>query len=155
LQVRLSKIISGGQTGADEAALMISKKSGIKTGGFIPKGFRTEAGNKPSLKKFGLTEISSRSYSVRTKLNIDNSSGTVIFTKTGKRGAIKGKGTKLTFDYSLEKKKPVIINPTAGELKKFIRKNKIKILNIAGDRNSVNPEIGRTVRKILKEFFAE
>jgi hypothetical protein len=153
LQVRLNKIISGGQTGADQAALRVAKKASIETGGFIPKGFRTESGNKPSLKKFGLIETTSRSYSERTKLNIIYSDGTVIFSKLNSNGSIRGKGTKLTFEFSQEKKKPVIINPTADELKKFLRKNKIKILNVAGDRKSMNPGIEKAVRKVLKEVF--
>jgi hypothetical protein len=74
----IKKIISGGQTGTDEAALFVAKKLGIETGGFAPLGYRTTAGSHMALKYvYGLVETEKTNYQHRTKLNVMNSDGTL------------------------------------------------------------------------------
>ena len=64
----LIKIISGGQTGADQAALDAAIALGIPHGGWIPKGRLTEAGPLPE--KYNLAEMPTKDYLKRTKHNV-------------------------------------------------------------------------------------
>ena len=73
------KIISGGQTGADRAALDIALKYNIPHGGWIPKGRKTEDGLLPS--KYNLQEMPTSSYPKRTEQNVKDSDGTLIFSR--------------------------------------------------------------------------
>jgi Circularly permutated YpsA SLOG family len=78
--LRLAKIISGGQSGADLGGLWGGKALGIATGGAMPKGFRTEAGPRHNYAAlFGMRATSSSSYRSRTRQNVIESDGTVIF----------------------------------------------------------------------------
>lgn len=74
----LKKIISGGQTDADQAALDIAIKLGIPHGGWIPKGRTTETGTLPE--RFKLKEMSSESYSECIKQNVMDGTGTLIIS---------------------------------------------------------------------------
>jgi hypothetical protein len=132
----IKKIISGGQTGADRAGLDAAKLLNIKTGGYCPKGFLTENGNDITLKSYGLKETESASYEERTERNVLSSDGTVIFCKIDKDGKIIGGGTSFTYQIAIRNKIPVIINPTEKQFIKWINENKIKILNVAGNRES-------------------
>ncbi len=69
----LKKIISGGQTGADVAALDVAIKYGIPHGGAIPKGRLAEAG--PFREKYNLEEMATKSYPKRTEKNVVDSDG--------------------------------------------------------------------------------
>jgi hypothetical protein len=88
-KIVLKKIISGGQTGTDQAALDASIKYSLPHGGWIPKGRMTEDGRLPD--NYKLKEISTSSYSKRTEQNIIDSDGTVIIS----HGNLTG-GSKLT-----------------------------------------------------------
>ena len=72
------KIISGGQTGADRAALEFAIKQGIPHGGWCPKGRRSEDGQIDA--KYQLQETPSSNYLQRTEWNVRDSDGTVIFS---------------------------------------------------------------------------
>ena len=74
----LTKIISGGQTGADRAALDVAIELDIPHGGWIPKGKKTEAGVIPD--KYQLKEMPTASYPKRTEQNVIDSDGTLILT---------------------------------------------------------------------------
>lgn len=142
----VKKIISGGQTGADEAGLYAAKYLlGLETGGMMPGGYRTEKGDRPDFKKeYGLTEHTSRAYPPRTEQNVLNSDGTLIFGKNSG-------GSKLTRtfcrtwgkpDYHVywDKGTPV----TRHQIEKFrewLAENDIQVLNVAGNRESSNPGI--------------
>jgi len=82
----LSKIISGGQTGADQAALDAAIALGILHGGWIPKGRLTEAGPLPD--KYALTEMPTKDYLARTRQNVLDSDGTVIFSHGDRTGGV-------------------------------------------------------------------
>lgn len=77
--LRLHTVISGGQTGADQAGLFVAKEFGFKTGGFAPRGFRTLIGNNPNLLKdeFGLVETTQLNYQNRTAMNVKSSDLTI------------------------------------------------------------------------------
>ena len=72
----IKKIISGGQTGVDQAALDVAIDLGIPHGGWIPKGRKTEDGILPA--KYQLQEMPTSSYPKRTEKNVLNSGGTLI-----------------------------------------------------------------------------
>ena len=74
----VQKIISGGQTGVDRAALDLALEFGIPCGGWCPRGRRAEDG--PINTRYPLTETSSTDYGVKTKRNVKESDGTLILT---------------------------------------------------------------------------
>lgn len=147
----LKKIISGGQTGADRAALDIAIKFNIEHGGWIPMGRITEHGPLPM--KYQMVEMDTTDYRARTKQNIINSHGTVIIS----RGNLSG-GSKLTWTYANVIGKPnCCIDLLKTEefeaaviLKSFIMENKISILNVAGPRLSHHPWIYNDVKTVLE-----
>jgi len=141
----IKRIISGGQTGADRGALEGARKIGLETGGVAPEGFITEEGPDMSLKDFGLTESTSSEYPPRTKQNILDSDGTVIF------GNSKSRGSNLTIRLCKKHEKDFILNPSVEELRIFAAHR--HVLNIAGNRESGNPGIQKRVTDIIVEAF--
>ena len=147
---RPQKIISGGQTGADQGGIWGAAECGIPTGGVMPKGFRTEDGPNPEFARiFGLTEHSSSEYPPRTSVNVQTSDGTVVFGRTHERGS------QLTIRLCEQYGRPYILNPDAERLRAFIIRESIKTLNIAGNRESKNPGIGKHVQQTIMEAFTE
>jgi len=138
----LRKIISGGQTGADQAALDAAIKLGIPHGGWIPKGRLTENGKLPG--KYKLKEMPTKSYPKRTEQNVIDSDGTLIIT----HGKLTG-GSKLTQKVAKKHDRPCIhinldetlVFMAASEINSWIIEHGIKVLNVAGSRASKDPEI--------------
>ena len=95
----IEMIMSGGQTGADRAALDAAIESGVRHGGYVPKGRRAEDGPVPPC--YQLTETNSPNYPTRTELNVVNSDATVIFTFGPPE-----RGSALTIKLAREHKKP-------------------------------------------------
>jgi hypothetical protein len=140
---RLQKIISGGQTGADIAGLKFAKQIGIPTGGSAPQNYLTESGPMPELKtQYGLNEIQG-DYSDRTLQNIKDSDGTVIFAEKMSDGSV------LTIQFCINLNKLFVVNPTHEEFVTWLEENNIKILNVAGNRESVSPGIENRVIEFL------
>jgi hypothetical protein len=123
------KIISGGQTGIDRMALEVARELGIPTGGSAPRDFMTEKGPDLSLATFGLVALLNKEYAARTRKNVLDGDGTVIY------GDLIG-GTRLTLEFCRELEKPHIVNPRAEDLVDFIRTKRIEVLNVAGNRGS-------------------
>ncbi len=151
---QLKKIISGGQTGADRAALDTAIKFNIEYGGWVPKGRKAEDGS-ISL-KYNLQEMNSTDYRERTKQNIIDSHGTVIIS----RGELTG-GSLLTKTFAKVIGRPNchidVFNSEEFEaaviLKQFILENGIQVLNVAGPRMSHDPAIYEDVKIILEAVF--
>jgi len=100
---RLGMIVSGGQCGADLAGLEAAKDLGLDTGGWMPKGFRTENGPAPELaKKYGLCEMPTDSYRERTMANVDLGDATVAFLLVNEPNL--GAGTRKTIGFCLHGK---------------------------------------------------
>jgi predicted Rossmann fold nucleotide-binding protein DprA/Smf involved in DNA uptake len=138
------KIVSGGQTGADRAALDWAIKHGIPHGGWCPKGRRAEDG--PIDAKYQLQETPSPNYPQRTEWNVRDSDGTVVFS-IGER--LSG-GPLKTLEFAIKHRKPHLHLPAskdnaASELKKWMQQNNIRVLNIAGPRASKEPEVAAFV----------
>jgi len=89
----LTRVISGGQTGADQAGLRAARSAGIPTGGTAPKGWETEDGPAPWLAEWGLVECNRPGYPARTEANVRAADATIIF------GDVTGKGTALTVEW--------------------------------------------------------
>ena len=148
----LRKIVSGGQTGVDRAALDIAIELGIPHGGFCPLGRRAEDGIIPS--KYNLIEYESIEYATRTLKNVLSSDGTLIL-----HYGIISHGTALTKKYCIQENKPLKIINILGESKSggynftnWQKENSIQVLNIAGPRKSENGNY-ELIRKILYELF--
>lgn len=148
----IRKIVSGGQTGADMAALDFAITNGIPRGGWLPRQRMTEMGPLPD--KYGLQELTSGGYSDRTERNVIDSDGTVIVS----HGPLTG-GSALTEFLAARHGKPLIhidlgINTlvdAAAMLKTWIEENGIQVMNVAGPRASNDPEIYGAVMGLLEE----
>lgn len=127
------KIISGGQTGADQGGLAAGQALGLQTGGWAPKGWLTEDGPAPWLADYGLSECGDAGYPVRTYYNVHDADLTVIFGDVGERGSA------LTKRACIQQHRPYLVNPTADELREFIRAKGIEVVNVAGNRESKHP----------------
>ena len=147
----IEKIISGGQTGADRAALDFALKFFKPHGGWIPKGRITEDGPLPD--KYQLQEMPTTSYPARTEQNVIDSDGTVIFSRGKPTG-----GTDYTRKMVLKHKKQLLhidLNlrtsyDAAHLLSSWIDLQHIKILNVAGPRDSKDPAIYKDVFRVLE-----
>src|SRR5215218_8279904 len=100
--MRLERVISGGQTGADRAALVAARAAGIPTGGWMPKGFRAHDGEHPDFaERYGVLELTSTRYPPRTALNVKESDATLRFATDWNSS-----GEVLTLELCLRMKKP-------------------------------------------------
>ena len=146
----IEKIISGGQTGADQGALDAAIALGVEHGGWIPKGRKTEVGPLPG--KYHLKEMSSSSYPKRTEKNVMDSQGTLIVTN----GRLTG-GSSLTKKYAAQHGLPwlhlnlekVAIHEAIDTLRKWVKENGIEVLNVAGSRESKSPGIYDSTHSII------
>ena len=133
----LEKIVSGGQTGADEAGLFVANKFGIVTGGWMPKGFKTSAGNRPDfVELYNIQEHSSESYKPRTFKNVEIADATVRiagnFKSAGERCTLNAihKYQKPYFDVNVEDS---LNEWMAQHFAEWLTKKDIKVLNVAGN----------------------
>jgi len=148
----LKKIISGGQTGADQGGLVAGKKLLLETGGTAPFNWMTDNGPLPELEQqFGLVAgpYDRAIYPIRTKRNVEDSDGTVLF------GRMHSPGSKLTIRFCKDLGKPYTVNANSRVLKRFVEINDIQTLNVAGNRESRNPGITMSTTKTLVEAFEE
>lgn len=147
----LKKIISGGQTGAHQAALVIAKDKGITTGGWAPYEFQTEEGPAPWLSSVYDLEAwpeQGCSYQQRTRSNIVDSTGTVLF------GQISTSDGILLEEIAKEHSRPYVVNPKPIDFATWIVQKEIIILNVCGDRASKNPVIYDHVVRVIGETIA-
>jgi hypothetical protein len=150
----IKKIISGGQTGADRAALDYAIRNGIPHGGWLPKGRRTEDGPLPET--YNLQEMSTESYPKRTEKNVIHSDGTLIVSD----GPLSG-GSALTREIAKRYNRPWIhidlsthsCFDSAKNIRDWIYENTINVLNVAGPRASENTDIYPNTIKLLEQVF--
>jgi Circularly permutated YpsA SLOG family len=148
-------IISGGQTGADRAALDFAIEHGISNGGWCPRQRRAEDGVIPA--HYLLRETPSSHYSQRTEWNVRDSDATIVFTI---KACLTG-GTRLTFELANRLGKPVLHLSRDGadaavavaELRALIEKRHVRTFNVAGPRASQEPEIGAFVFAVFTAAF--
>jgi Circularly permutated YpsA SLOG family len=139
--VKTLKIISGGQTGVDRAALDVTLRHGIECGGWCPAGRLDEFGKIPD--HYPVQELRGGGFTERTLQNVKDSNGTVVIYP----GELHG-GTAQTVRFCVELRRRhqlidasrVATEDAAKLIADFVRKNMIGILNVAGPRQSEWPE---------------
>lgn len=146
----IEKIVSGGQTGADRAALDVAIHLNIPHGGWVPKGRKAEDGRVPE--HYQLKEMSTASYPARTEANVIDSGGTLILT----HGQPKG-GSKLTMELARKHRKPhlhIDLGVLRGDdrlyaVVNWLAANRIAVLNVAGSRAGEDPAIYDAAFEVL------
>lgn len=147
----ITKIISGGQTGADQGALDAAIALGIPHGGWIPKGRITEDGFLPE--SYTLLEMPTSSYEERTEQNVIDSDGTLILS----HGKLTG-GSAYTRALAEKHDRPCLhtdLNKTpafqtAADINAWVQQNNIEVLNVAGPRRSKDPMIYQNTKDIIE-----
>ncbi len=152
--MNIKKIISGGQTGADRAALDFAIENDIPHGGWVPKGRLAEDGAISI--RYDLVETDSQDYNVRTEKNIIDSDGTLIMS----HGALTG-GSALTKAFARKHRRPCLhidLDSTpefeaAVEISNWMTQYGIETLNVAGSRASKDPGIYNATLNVLETVF--
>lgn len=152
---KISRIVSGGQTGADRAALDFALENEIEIGGFVPKNRRAEDGA-ISFKYPNLRETATENYAERTELNVLNSDATLIFS----HGELQG-GSLLTIQLAAKYKKPFLhinfsdltFNEALKKTQAWLDSIDCKVLNVAGSRLSEDASIYEKTKRFLKNLW--
>ena len=145
-----TRIVSGGQTGADRGGLDAARDLGLERGGFCPRGRRAEDGVIPE--GYPMVELATRSYPPRTRANVVGSDATVVFTY----GA-PDRGSALTLRLARAAGKPSLAMDlaarddaaAAAELAAWLAAVAAETLNVAGSRESSAPGIAARVRAVI------
>ena len=138
----IEKVISGGQTGVDPAGLDAAIELGIPYGGKVPKGRLSEDGGVPM--KYDLIELDSDRYPVRTRANVMDADGTLLLCS--KEQFVRSRGTALTVAFAHQYERPWwMADPGkshhVARVVAWINEHHIKVLNVAGPRESKCPGI--------------
>jgi hypothetical protein len=149
--IRLEKIVSGGQTGADRAALDVAIALKLATGGWVPHGRRSEDGKIPA-RYAGLIETDTEAYEHRTALNVRDSDATLIFSFGEPKG-----GTALALKLVRSSSKPhlaVDLEATepaeaAARIRSWLETTGVRVLNVAGPRASGELRAAAAVTRVL------
>ncbi len=132
------RIVSGGQTGVDRAALDVAIAIGVAHGGWCPAGRLSEDGSVPS--RYELQETTSSDYPVRTEQNVIDSDATMILCVDQLRG-----GTRLTKRLCMRHNKPhLVVRMDKGQesdVLAWLLSHRPSCLNVAGPRESTSPGI--------------
>jgi hypothetical protein len=149
-------IVSGGQTGADLAALDFAIRAGLPHEGWCPRGRLAEDGRLDSC--YNLRETSSSKYDERTRWNVRDSDATLAVTIKPKATG----GTELTLGIARQLGKPYLhiardtiesLESAAASVVEFIAEHHVTRLNVAGPRASQEPEVAEFVNSILLTAF--
>jgi hypothetical protein len=148
------KIVSGGQTGVDRAALDVALKHEIECGGWCPAGRLDEFGRIPD--RYPVQELHAGGFTERTLQNVKDSDGTVVIYADELVG-----GTNQTVRFCVDLKRPhqlidaskLSAEGAAKLIIDFVRENKIGILNIAGPRQSEWPQGYDYASRALNAFL--
>ena len=150
----LETVISGGQTGADRAALDAALAAGFPCGGWCPDNRQAEDGPIPA--NYPLQE-SQGGYRQRTLANVKDSDATVIFYRSSITG-----GTRLTLDACIKRGRPytlidsarISVDSATQGIGRFIDEYSVTSLNVAGPRASGCPSIYDYVRAVVEKLLA-
>jgi hypothetical protein len=150
----LDRVISGGQTGADQGGWRAARAAGLATGGWMPQGFLTEAGPRPEFAElFGAAELPGGGYPERTRANARDSDATAWF------GDPESPGGRTTLRACAGFGKPVYLVdgvPTQpAEVTAWIEAEGVRVLNVAGNRESTEPGIGERAERFLVAAFRQ
>jgi hypothetical protein len=147
----LERIISGGQTGVDRAALDVALELGIAVGGWCPKGRRAEDGR--IQRRYPLRETPSTRYAQRTAWNVRDSDATLILTL----GPLT-RGTAFTHKLTHTYGRPMFVVDLAetravSPVRRWLNKHNVRTLNVAGPRASTEREINVLSERYLRRLF--
>jgi hypothetical protein len=147
----IERIISGGQTGVDRAALDVAMEMGIECGGWCPAGRHADDGRIPE--RYPLKETADMDHTVRTENNVRDSDGTLTLY----RGSLQG-GTAYAVAMARHFRRPVLaVNldepPDVHDIADWIDDNNIRVLHIAGQRESSSPGIYEAARRLIREIL--
>jgi hypothetical protein len=145
------KVVSGGQTGVDRAALDAARAFGLPCGGWCPRGRLAEDG--PIDPSYPLVETPSADYAQRTEWNVRDSDGTLVLACGRATG-----GTAFTITLARRQGKPFLVvdltgDPSPDEVSRWIEAGGIGVLNVAGPRESQRPGVGAAARAFLERLF--
>jgi hypothetical protein len=156
IMATIKQIVSGGQTGADRAALDFAIEHDIPHGGWCPRGRRAEGGKIP--RRYELMETPNSGYFQRAEWNVRDSDGTVVFSI----GTELSDGSQNSVFLAQKLGKPVLRiwrdgndAPSQRVLLRFIQENNIKVLNIAGPRASKEPDVYDFVKAVLSKALLQ
>jgi hypothetical protein len=152
----IRRVVSGGQTGVDRAALDAAGALAIETGGWVPAGRLAEDGRIPE-KYAGLIETESPEYAERTRLNVRDSDATLVITY-----GLPGGGTAVTVELANRLNRPCLVidlekmNDAQAEavILTWLRECRPGVLNVAGPRLSELPQAGASISRLLERVFA-
>ena len=144
------KIVSGGQTGVDRAALDVAIASRIAHGGWCPRGRKAEDGILDG--RYALRETEADDYRVRTEYNVRDSDATLVLCAGTPAG-----GTALTVAFARARGKPIYILDMNEKydllsLQEWLDRNHVRVLNVAGPRESNSRGIYERARRLLQEL---
>ncbi len=150
----ISKIISSGQTGADQAALDVAMKFGVPHGGWIARGRKTENGRLPE--RYHLQEMPPGTHANHAERNVIESDGTLIIS----HGKLTG-GSEFVRKMAMHHGRPwlhidlgrTITFKAARKIRLWVKNHRIEVLNVAGPRASKDPEIYQDTVDILETAF--
>ena len=150
--MKLKKIISGGQTGVDRAALDAALERGFPCGGWCPKGRRAEDG--PIDPRYPLKEMPTAEYAARTEKNVRAADGTLVLVQGAPAG-----GTALTIDLAARLAKPYLVvdldkSDDISQVRDWLTANHIGVLNVAGPRERLRPGIYQEALEFLCRLLA-
>ncbi|HEX5725703.1 MAG TPA: putative molybdenum carrier protein [Longimicrobiaceae bacterium] len=146
------KIVSGGQTGVDRAALDVAMELGLETGGWCPAGRLAEDGPIPD--RYPLAETPSADPAQRTEWNVRDSDGTLVLT-----GAGASPGTEWTLETVQRLGRPVYLRSAgspadAGRFRRWLEVYDVRTLNVAGPRESESPGVYAAAAALLRALLA-
>ena len=149
----LARVVSGGQTGVDRAALDVALELGIPCGGWCPRGRRAEDGALPA--RYPLQETPTEEYAERTEWNVRDSDGTLVLT----RGEPSG-GIALTIELARQLGKPHLVldlrrQPEAADVIEWIHRERIGVMNVAGPRERSAPGSYEEAAVFLRHVLME
>ncbi|HEY3121670.1 MAG TPA: putative molybdenum carrier protein [Vicinamibacteria bacterium] len=146
------KVISGGQTGVDRAALDAAQELGLDCGGWCPRGRRAEDGRIPD--RYPLRETASSDYPSRTAANVREADATLVLVQRGGRS----RGTALTRRVAAEYEKPLLevdlsAAPRPETVQEWLERLGVRTLNVAGPRESETADIYDRAREFLLQVL--
>ncbi len=151
MRANYETVVSGGQTGVDRAAMDLALEMGLPCGGWCPEGRKAEDG--PLAPRYPLKETPSADYAQRTEWNVRDSDGTLVLTRGQPT-----EGTAFTIEVATRLGRPCLVldlaeQPNPSVVHDWANAQGIKILNVAGPRESKCPGIYAQAAAFLREVF--